>query len=45
MSQSRVYELVVGKQGEKKYPHLDKKNPMTREETHTWKRMSRYDRH
>ena len=40
-----VYELVVGKQGKKEYPHLDKKNPMTREETHTWKRMSRYDRY
>jgi hypothetical protein len=41
----RVYELVVGKQGEKEYPHLDKKNPPTREETHTWKRMSRYGRY
>ena len=41
----RVYEIVVGKQGKKEYPHLDKKNPTTREETHTWKRMSRYDRH
>gem|GEM_PF-5413752 len=37
-----VYELVVGKQGKKEYPHLDKK-ASTREETHEWKRMSRYD--
>jgi hypothetical protein len=37
-----VYEFVVGKQGKKEYPHLDKK-PSTREETHEWKRMSRYD--
>ena len=39
----RVYEFVVGKQGKKEYPHLDKKNPSTREETHEWKRMSRYE--
>ncbi len=40
--EDRVYELVVGKQGKKEYPHLDKK-PSTREETHEWKRMSRYE--
>jgi hypothetical protein len=38
-----VYELVVGKQPKKEYPHLDKKNGSTREETHEWKRMSRYE--
>ena len=38
-----VYEIVVGKRAKKEYPHLDKKNPSTREETHEWKRMSRYD--
>src|SRR6266852_7546020 len=37
-----VYEFVVGKQGKKEYPHLAKK-PSTREETHEWKRMSRYE--
>jgi hypothetical protein len=29
----------------KEYPHLDTKNPTPREETHRWKRMSRYDRY
>src|SRR5258708_7783516 len=40
-----VYELVVGKQGKKEYPYLDKKNRSTREETHKWKRTSRYERY
>ena len=37
------HEFVVGKRAKKEYPHLDKKNPSTREETHEWKRMSRYE--
>jgi probable F420-dependent oxidoreductase len=41
----RVNEFVVGKQGKKEYPHLDKKTPSPREETHEWKRMSRYERY
>ena len=39
-----VYEIVVGKRAKEEYPHLDKK-ASTREETHEWKRMSRYERY
>jgi hypothetical protein len=45
MTARRVYEIVVGKRAKREYPHLDKKNRMSREEPHTWKRMSRYDRY